>query len=369
MAAVRSWEGFPTSRTARHPPLQTGGTDHGLPFTGVLTVVDHAGVRSVHPFSHPRMVIGRTPENDLMLGDPNISTRHCELLAEAGFLVVRDLGSANGTFVNERRVSEARLKNADVVRVGRTAITVGLDERRLRALAKGPGKWVILGTVLALACLAGAFAWRQKAALRETEARGRYEGLVKLSAQRDVCGRSVPAFGKLREVDVAIGSRSIAIELVGERVRQSRAGHEGNLALLALWKKKQALYGDASTEVGARQQSERDALEKVTRLGARLGNTKDRKIAFWIDGLLIERIAATDSLMTGLRDASKRTAQLVELIERYSEYADARSARDLAAYQIGAGAEELLAKCESEAARLASGVLGALNGLDEPDGT
>ena len=97
-------------------------TGAGLPFTAVLTVVDYAGVRSAHPFSHPRMLIGRTPDNDLMLADPNISTRHCELATEAGFLVVRDLGSANGTYV---RVSQsAKIQQGDLLLLGEQILRI-----------------------------------------------------------------------------------------------------------------------------------------------------------------------------------------------------------------------------------------------------
>ena len=80
--------------------------------------------------------------------------------------------------------------------------------------------------------------------------------------------------------------------------------------------------------------------------------------------MVLEKIK-TDGLMTGLRDASKRTAQFVDLVQRFTVQGDASAARDLAAFQVGAGADELINKCETDASRLASGVLGALNGLDE----
>jgi hypothetical protein len=363
---VSTFSGFPSGEhSSRHPPVPAGDADETLPFSAVLAVVDHAGIRSLHPFSHPHMLIGRTPENDLMLNDPNVSTKHCELASEAGFLVVRDVGSANGTYVNERRISEARLKDADVVRVGKTTITVRLDEKRLRALVKGRRKWGVAVAVLLLGLLAAGVALRRQVLQREAEARGRYEGLVKASAQREVCSRAAAAFAALKHVDADIGARSIAIELQGNRVHMTKAGRDNNVALLALWRKRQQLYLDAATEVGTRQQAERDALEKVTRQGGRLANAKDRKIAFWIDGLLAERLGVTDALMTGLRDASKRTAQFVDLVERFTVRGDASAAQELASFQLGAGADDLLGKCEMDASRLASGVLGALNGLDD----
>jgi predicted negative regulator of RcsB-dependent stress response len=345
--------------------MRTTGA-HSLPFTAVLAIVDDGGIRSSHPFRHPRMLIGRTPDNDIALNDPNVSTRHCELATESGWLIVRDLGSINGTFVNERRISEARLADGDVVRVGKTELTIRLQMReRLRGLMGGNRKWALLGALLLGLLVFAGIAWRRSAAAHEAEVSRRFEALVKAQVQRDVCGRATAAFESLREADGEIGGRSVAIELVGGRVRQSRDGRDNNIALLALWRRKQKLYADAAAGVSARQQVERDALEKVTRNGARLASSKDKKIAFWIDGLLAQRLAATDQLLQGLRDVEKRTDKFADLVERFAVRGDAAVARELAGFQLGADAEDLLRRCEAEQARLASGVLGALNGLEE----
>jgi serine phosphatase RsbU (regulator of sigma subunit) len=64
-------------------------------------------------------VIGRGATADVSLADPGVSRRHCSLQRRDGVWVVEDLGSANGTTVNRRRVSEpARLHNGDVIGVG-----------------------------------------------------------------------------------------------------------------------------------------------------------------------------------------------------------------------------------------------------------
>jgi pSer/pThr/pTyr-binding forkhead associated (FHA) protein len=69
--------------------------------------------------------IGRAATADVQVCDPCISRHHCELdqTAEA-LLVVRDLGSKNGTFVNDARVSEAHLLPGDEFRLGQTRLAV-----------------------------------------------------------------------------------------------------------------------------------------------------------------------------------------------------------------------------------------------------
>ncbi|MER5453224.1 FHA domain-containing protein [Micromonospora sp. NPDC002389] len=66
-------------------------------------------------------VIGRDPAVDIVVHDPHLSRRHAEIwLAGEGVSLV-DLGSTNGTWVNERRITElTRLSDGDVIRIGRT---------------------------------------------------------------------------------------------------------------------------------------------------------------------------------------------------------------------------------------------------------
>ena len=66
--------------------------------------------------------IGRLPECDVVLADPNVSRRHAEVRrAGTGFVVV-DLGSTNGTKVNGAGVKERRLADGDEITVGGTKI-------------------------------------------------------------------------------------------------------------------------------------------------------------------------------------------------------------------------------------------------------
>ncbi|HEX9765847.1 MAG TPA: FHA domain-containing protein [Nitriliruptorales bacterium] len=68
--------------------------------------------------------IGRSPRADFILDAPLVSRLHCRLTATRDRLVVADLGSTNGTFVNERRVKQAALTPGDHVGVGRVTLVV-----------------------------------------------------------------------------------------------------------------------------------------------------------------------------------------------------------------------------------------------------
>jgi len=65
-------------------------------------------------------VIGRSRSTDLMVGHPLVSRQHCEVFEANGMLMVRDLGSLNGTFVGEMRITEQAIpvKPGDLLTIG-----------------------------------------------------------------------------------------------------------------------------------------------------------------------------------------------------------------------------------------------------------
>lgn len=70
-------------------------------------------------------VMGRSDEADVLLDDPYASEFHMRLLAQENGLVLHDLGSTNGTYVNGRRVTApTTLRRGDSVQVGKTVMEV-----------------------------------------------------------------------------------------------------------------------------------------------------------------------------------------------------------------------------------------------------
>jgi general secretion pathway protein A len=80
-----------------------------------------------------RLVIGRTPDNDLQIDSKFISRHHCQIVTQADSCVIEDLNSTNGIYVQSRRVRRYNLNDGDVVQVGQHEIMY-IDERvpRLR---------------------------------------------------------------------------------------------------------------------------------------------------------------------------------------------------------------------------------------------
>jgi hypothetical protein len=86
-----------------------------------------------HPLQPPGLVVGRGTEADLRINDPGVSRRHVEFLVDespAGGvrISVQDLGSTNGMLVDGHRVATTGLQDGSEVRVGRTTMTVRVEE-------------------------------------------------------------------------------------------------------------------------------------------------------------------------------------------------------------------------------------------------
>lgn len=71
------------------------------------------------------MLLGRDPVCDLVIDDVEISRRHARLITQSGGYAVEDLGSMNGTFVNDERITTVvTLKSGDRIRFGDQATFV-----------------------------------------------------------------------------------------------------------------------------------------------------------------------------------------------------------------------------------------------------
>jgi predicted component of type VI protein secretion system len=88
-----------------------------MPLSAKLVVVGGDVKTSEIPLRLPA-TIGRGRGQSIVLPHPLVSRQHCELFERDGMLMVRDLGSLNGTFVNNRRVTESPLAPGELLTIG-----------------------------------------------------------------------------------------------------------------------------------------------------------------------------------------------------------------------------------------------------------
>jgi hypothetical protein len=89
-----------------------------------LRVVRPDGASTSFTVDGRPLTIGRAPDNGLVVHDGRASRRHARIFARAGSLLLADLGSTNGSWVNDRRVEEMALGEGDRIRIGDTILIV-----------------------------------------------------------------------------------------------------------------------------------------------------------------------------------------------------------------------------------------------------
>jgi pSer/pThr/pTyr-binding forkhead associated (FHA) protein len=96
------------------------GTWTGPAIEGPTLAVRAGGPQGAMFRLSPRVAIGREPSSEVFLDDVTVSRRHAEIEVGADGVVLRDLGSLNGTYVNRRRIeAEERLQSGDEIQVGK----------------------------------------------------------------------------------------------------------------------------------------------------------------------------------------------------------------------------------------------------------
>jgi serine phosphatase RsbU (regulator of sigma subunit)/pSer/pThr/pTyr-binding forkhead associated (FHA) protein len=107
-----------------------------------LVVLDPNGHRKRVPVDPIPFLIGRQPENHLILRDSRVSRSHARIVVENGAYVLEDIGSRHGTFVNGKRVKRKQLENTDRVEFGAQdsyQLLFALDGAELKRLMEQVG--------------------------------------------------------------------------------------------------------------------------------------------------------------------------------------------------------------------------------------
>ena len=112
-------------------PRLAAAPDQGQPIGKLLVAADGRTVQEI-PLHVGRLIVGRTPDNDIQIDSRFVSRHHCQVIATSHSCVVEDLNSTNGIFVKSNRVRRHYLNDGDVVLVGKHEL-IYVDDRAVRA--------------------------------------------------------------------------------------------------------------------------------------------------------------------------------------------------------------------------------------------
>ena len=74
--------------------------------------------QSTHTFPQGRVIVGRSPDNEIYIQSKFVSRHHLQLISDEQGCLVEDLNSTNGVFLGEKQVKKYRLRSGDVVSLG-----------------------------------------------------------------------------------------------------------------------------------------------------------------------------------------------------------------------------------------------------------
>jgi pSer/pThr/pTyr-binding forkhead associated (FHA) protein len=99
-----------------------------------------------HELKVDKTTIGRVEDNTFQIAEPSVSSHHCEILLKGNDVVVKDLNSTNGTFVNGEKVAEAEivLKPGQVLRLGQIEMRLESESPPAAAAKKAVDQTMVM---------------------------------------------------------------------------------------------------------------------------------------------------------------------------------------------------------------------------------
>jgi pSer/pThr/pTyr-binding forkhead associated (FHA) protein len=83
-----------------------------------LVILTQGLTGRAHELNVDRTTIGRVEDNLFQIAEPSVSSHHCEVLLRGSDVVIKDLNSTNGTFINGEQINESVLKPGQTLRLG-----------------------------------------------------------------------------------------------------------------------------------------------------------------------------------------------------------------------------------------------------------
>jgi hypothetical protein len=83
-----------------------------------LVILTQGMTDRAHELKVDRTTIGRVEDNLFQIAEPSVSSHHCEVLLRGNDVVIKDLDSTNGTFINGEKIAERVLQPGQTLRLG-----------------------------------------------------------------------------------------------------------------------------------------------------------------------------------------------------------------------------------------------------------
>jgi len=92
-----------------------------------LVVLSEGLTGRSHELKVEKTTIGRLEDNAFQIPEQSVSSHHCEILLKGNDVIVKDLNSTNGTYINGEKITEKSLKPGQILRLGQIEVRLEGD--------------------------------------------------------------------------------------------------------------------------------------------------------------------------------------------------------------------------------------------------
>ena len=188
------------------------------------------GVEKAFPMRSITVIIGRSDACEIAVKDSSMSGKHAEISKINGEIRVKDLGSANGIWLNGERVDDVELYDGDVLRCGQTSIRVDVVGGRKRPDAGMNPKMLagIIAGVLLLACLGiggGLYLKKKQQKKRDLLSLAAFVGAAREGQKAKPCSAAVDKVADVARTLNTLGKPNCASIPRGDDAKREVAGY------------------------------------------------------------------------------------------------------------------------------------------------
>lgn len=104
-----------------------------------LVILSEGMTGRTHELTVDKTTVGRVEDNTLQISEASVSSHHAEILLRGSEVIIKDLNSTNGTFINGEQITgEAPLKSGQILRLGKIELRLETAASGATAAAKKP---------------------------------------------------------------------------------------------------------------------------------------------------------------------------------------------------------------------------------------
>jgi hypothetical protein len=188
------------------------------------------GVEKAFPMRSITVTIGRSDQCEIAVKDSSMSGKHAEISKINGEIRVKDLGSANGIWLNGERVDDVELYDGDVLRCGQTSIRVDVVGGRKRPDAGMSPKLlaaIIIGVLVLAGGSIGGGLWLKKKQQkkRDLATLGAFVAAAREGQKAKPCAAAVDKVADVAKSLQTLGRPTCASAPKGDEARRVVAGY------------------------------------------------------------------------------------------------------------------------------------------------